>query len=148
MKLKTFLTLTLLALLFAGCAKRSEIEDLQSQIDNLKSEKINSIEGQITAIQTSILNLQSTDKELQTYISALQKQASDLEKTDKELEAAIAKLKTELSGEISEVEANCLAQLDAYKTLVSSQLASIYASIETLQEKDKEMLIKEQNFIL
>ena len=139
MKLKTFLTLTLLALLFAGCAKRSEIEDLQSQIDNLKSEKINSIEGQITAIQTSILNLQSTDKELQTYISALQKQASDLEKTDKELEAAIAKLKTELSGEISEVEANCLAQLDAYKTLVSSQLASIYASIETLQEKDKEI---------
>lgn len=61
---KLFAIIAAAATALAGCAKTSDIENLQDQIDALKSDQIQSISGQITSIQTSLTSLQSTDKEL------------------------------------------------------------------------------------
>lgn len=136
---RLFAILAALVAVLAGCAKTSDIENLQNQIDALKSNQIQSISGQISSIQTSLTSLQSTDKELQGYISTLQSQAAALEKTGAELETAIANLKAELKDEISTVEADCLAQLSAYKTAVDSEIASLKTSIAVLQAKDEDL---------
>ena len=92
----------------AGCAKKSEISNLQDQIDALKSDQIQTITGQISAISASLTNLQNTDTQLKTYIETLQGQASNLESSSKNLEDAIAKLKEDLQNEIGTSESEAL----------------------------------------
>ena len=63
--MKTFIKVILIVAagmaVVAGCAKKSQITDLQDQIDALKSDQIQTITGQITSIQNSIETLQSAD---------------------------------------------------------------------------------------
>ena len=99
----------------AGCAKKSEISNLQDQIDALKSDQIQTITGQISAISASLTNLQNTDTQLKAYIETLQGQASNLESSSKNLEDAIAKLKEDLQNEIGTSESEALKQLESLK---------------------------------
>ena len=47
---RLFAILAALVAVLAGCAKTSDIENLQNQIDALKSNQIQSISGQISSI--------------------------------------------------------------------------------------------------
>lgn len=137
MKKFLFLSLTL-AVLF-GCAKESDIDNLQNQIDDLKSNQIASISSQVTSINTSITNLVAMDSELKGYITTLQEQKTSLEKADEALSSSIAALREELENDISVAVADALAQMSAYKQAVDDQIESLNAAIEALQTKDKEL---------
>ncbi len=116
------------ALVLAGCAKTSDIENLQGQIDELKSDRIQTIEGQIKSIQTSITSLQNTDSALQSYITALQGQAAELEKTDSELESAIALLQAkdaDLQKQIEELKAYVNGVIQSTKDWASATFATL-----------------------
>ena len=127
------------ALVLAGCAKTSDIEDLQDQIDALKSDRIQTVEGQIKSIQTSITSLQNTDNALQTYITALQTQTAKLEKTDSELVSAIEKLKTDLYSEISSAKTELLNKLESEKNSLQNQINDINSQITALEAKDADL---------
>ena len=106
---KFFLILAAIGGVISGCASKSDLDDIQKQIDSLKSSnQIQTILGQISSINSSLLSLETTDAELKGYIETLQGQAESLEKTDKDLDDAIAKMKDELKGEISEAESDAI----------------------------------------
>ena len=128
-----------LIIISVGCAKVSEVENLQRQIDELKSDQIASINAQIAGITQSIGSLQMVDNELRGYIATLQEQKDALAQADRDLVASIEALRGELSEEISSAQANVLAQLDAYKATLTGQLSSINAAISALQAKDTEL---------
>jgi len=119
-----------------GCAKTSDIEDLQDQIDELKSDKIASIQSQLTSIEGTIIKLNAMDAELKGYIETLQNQTSNLYNTSNELAAQIAKVKADLQSEQSDIKQELLSKLEAYQTSVNGQIEIIYTSIASLQAKD------------
>lgn len=123
----------------AGCAKKSDIDDLQKQVDALKSDQIQTISGQISAIQTSLTSLKNTDSELQGYISALITETDKLESADKTLEESIAKLREDLKNDISSSKADALKQLENLKATVNGELTTLKAAIEELKKKDTEL---------
>ena len=115
--MKTFTKIILMVAagtaVLTGCAKKSQITDLQNQIDALKSDQIQTITGQISAINGSLTSLQDTDTQLKAYIETLQGQTSDLESSSKNLEDAIAKLKEDLDT----AESEALKQLETLRHL-------------------------------
>ena len=137
--MKKFLFLSLTLVVLFGCAKESDIDNLQNQIDDLKSNQIASISSQVTSINTSITNLVAMDSELKGYITTLQEQKTSLEKADEALSSSIAALREELENDISVAVADALAQMSAYKQAVDDQIESLNAAIEALQTKDKEL---------
>jgi Leucine-rich repeat (LRR) protein len=145
MSTKKFL-LSLLALALFGCAKQSDVENLQKQIDDLVSDQIASIETQIMSIRASIGSLETIDSELRGYITTLQEQKTALEQADQalgqsisELEQSLANKESALHGEITAAEANVLAQLQSYKTAIDGQISSINTTIGQLQSKDTDL---------
>ena len=128
-------------LLFAGflfcvACDQDVLTDLQSQINALKSNQIAAIEAQVGNINASITALEATDTELKGYIATLQEQQTALAQENGNLAELIAATKKDLQDSIGTVQADLLAQLEAYKQTVSGQLALINASIATLTEKD------------
>jgi predicted nucleic acid-binding Zn-ribbon protein len=124
----------------SGCAKQSDINDLQKQIDDLKSsDQIQTISGQITSINNSLTSLQNTDSQLKGYIETLQGQAESLEAAGKNLEDAIAKMKEELKGEISAAESDAVTKMEEMKSAIDDELETIKKAIEALQVKDNDL---------
>ena len=137
--MKRFVKNLFVALLMAVAIPSCNMEDLQNlqqQIDELKSNQIASIDTQVASIKASIGNLETTETELRGYIKTLQDQQAVLTEEDQKLAKAIADAKAALSGEISEVEAGLIAQLEAYKATVASQIVALNTAIENLQTKD------------
>lgn len=139
MTARKYLSSIIALVLLFGCARESDVENLQKQIDELKSDQIASIDTQIASIRTSIGSLETIDTELRGYITTLQQQKSALELADEDLGKAIADLETKLSGEITAAEANVLAQLQSYKTAIDGQISSINTTIGQLQSKDTDL---------
>ena len=141
--MKTFIKVILIVAagmaVVAGCAKKSQITDLQDQIDALKSDQIQTIAGQISAISASLTSLQNTDTQLKAYIETLQGQASNLETTSKSLEDAIAKLKEDLTNEITTAKSEVLKQLETLKASIDVELKTLKDTIENLQKKDEDL---------
>ena len=136
---KILLILAAVGGVISGCAKKSQITDLQDQIDALKSDQIQTITGQISAISGSFTNLQNTDTQLKAYIETLQGQASNLETSSKNLEDAIAKLEEDLTNEITSAKSEALKQLETLKASIDVELKTLKDTIENLQEKDKDL---------
>ena len=137
---KFFLILATVAGVISGCAKQSDINDLQKQIDSLKSsDQIQTISGQITSINNSLTSLQNTDSQLKGYIETLQGQAESLETAGKNLEDAIAKMKEELKGEISAAESDAVKMMEEMKTAIDDELEAINKAIAALQVKDNDL---------
>lgn len=142
---KSFLIVTAaMALILAGCAKTSDITNLQSQIDEIKSDKIATIHSQVSNINNSITSLQNEDKALKGFITTLQQQREDLVKADEKLAADIRQIEKDLetaqstlNGNIETAKNDVLAQLNAYKTAVDNQINSLDAAIENLQNEDE-----------
>ena len=134
------LYITLLScLLLAGCARESEVSNLQKQIDDLKSDQIASINNQIASIQQSIARLESTDTEVRGYLQTLNEQRVALEQADKALSQSIADLRTELKNDLAESESSVLAIFESYKETVASQISSLNNSIDALTAKDNDL---------
>ena len=137
---KFFLILAAVAGVISGCAKQSDIDDIQKQIDSLKSsDQIQTVSGQISSIISSLSSLETTDTELKGYIETLQGQAESLEKTGKDLDDAITKAKGDLEGEISASESKVLGQMETLKGSVDSELGAIKKAIGDLQDKDEDL---------
>lgn len=123
--------------LFLTSCNQGEIDSILDQIDGIESNEIATLKSQMANITSSISSLQAVDDELQGYISKLQEQQANLAQAKKDIEKSIEDLKNELGDEISTAEANVLAQLEEYKTSVSSQLSSISDALAALQAKDE-----------
>ena len=137
---KVFLVLAAIGGVISGCAKQSDINDLQKQIDSLKSsDQIQTISGQITSINNSLTSLQTTDTELKNYIAKLEAQAESLETAGKNLEDAIAKMKEELKGEISAAESDAIKKMEEMKSAIDDELETIKKAIGDLQKKDEDL---------
>ncbi len=91
-------------LTIGGCAKTSDISDLQSQIEGLKSGQIATVENQISSINGSITSLQEADREIKGYITALQNTASELQKSINSADGKIDDLEKALALVNSAIE--------------------------------------------
>lgn len=137
MKAITRLILTIGTILVSlvSCYK-GQIDDLQTQIDEIKNTQIKTVSEQRSGIEISLTDLEKLDAELKDFISTLQSQSAELEKIDKALEQSVEYLKTELDGDASVAQANCLAQMEAFKIGVHNKCTSLKTSASSLQEKD------------
>ena len=104
--------IAVIVLLFAGCATKSDIEELQKQIDDLMNTQIATTDMQIANIQKSIGDLSEVDKMLNGLIAGLREDLEglnegvdvkyqeinealdDLEREDAALDQRIKTLKT------------------------------------------------------
>lgn len=136
MKTKTWIVILLSALVVLASCSPEEIKELKKVLLEDVTTQINDLEEQVEAIEVSVEKLQKTDTLLQKTIAELQQQESTLEETDKALAKGISDLRTELSGDISTAEANCLAQLEAYRQTVNTELTALRATLDTLKKKD------------
>ena len=148
---KLFLLVVIVAMLLPSCKKINEaIDDLDNRLNKLEQETIPSIDEQISAINTTLSNLDAMDKELKGYINNLTSTASNLQEqinsvntkigeVKAELKGDITSTNSELKGEIATAKANVIAQLEAAKEELENELATINATIATLQAKDAEL---------
>lgn len=136
MKTKSWIVILLSALVVLASCSPEEIKELKKVLLEDVTTQINDVEEQVEAIEVSVEKLQKTDTLLRKTIAELQQQESTLEETDKALAKGISDLRTELSGDISTAEANCLAQLEAYRQTVNTELTSLHATLDTLKKKD------------
>ncbi len=139
------------AVIVASCGKLEDrINSLEQRISELEDTRIPSIDEQMTSIQKTIGELEKTDAGLREYISALEEKQTALEaelgKTNAALTEAQKTLreemdadKTELSGVVDAAKADVIAQLEAYKTLMSGELETLNGTIEALKAKDEEL---------
>ena len=81
MKRSLFFVLFSCVCIVFGCAKKSEVEDLQKQIDEIKSTQIATINSQITNIMSSILLLENMDQTLKANIDDLSDDQVELERS-------------------------------------------------------------------
>ena len=127
------------ALLLAGCAKQSDIENLQEQIDTIKSDQIESIESQIESIRKSITSLEGTDTALQEYINALQEQITSLKNSEEENSEEIEALQKALET-LQEKDKNLQEQINALKdyadNLASDTEKWANATFATIEQYD------------
>ena len=126
--------------MLVGCTEINDrLDDLELRVDNIENTQIATISQQITSINNSLLLLNNTDKELKEYISTLEAEAKLLEEKLSETNTKIDTIKNELSETISTEKANILAELEAFKTTVNSELDAINAVLENLKAKDAEL---------
>lgn len=123
---KLILCLAAVGGVISGCAKKSDIIDLQEQINSLKSGQIQTISGQISAINTSITNLKDTDTELRNYITKLESQATD---RNLKLEEDINALK--IKDEILQKQ---IDELTAYTTELGKTMNWVKETYTTLEK--------------
>ena len=135
----------------SSCGKLEDrINSLEQRISELEDTRIPSIDEQVASIKKTIGELEKTDAGLREYISALEEKQATLEtelgKTNVALTEAQKTLreemdadKTELSGSVDAAKADVIAQLEAYKTLMSGELETLNGTIESLKAKDEEL---------
>ena len=137
---KLILILAVVAMLLPSCKKINEaLDSLDGRLDKLEQETIPSIDEQIYAINTTLGNLDAMDKELKGYIDGLTATAANLQEQINATNTKIEEVKTALQGEIETAKANVIAQLEAAKEELENELATINATIATLQAKDAEL---------
>ena len=148
---KLILILAVVAMMLPSCKKINEaLDSLDSRLDKLEQETIQSIDEQIAAINVSLDNLNAMDKELKGYIDGLTATATNLQEqinaTNTKIDEVKAELKNDITttedglrGEIETAKANVIAQLEAAKEELENELATINATIATLQAKDAEL---------
>ncbi len=135
--MKKLLSLAALMLtLFTSCLK-DEVESLQNQINELKEGQIADLQIQTQSIKESIKDLEETDKGLDEYIKTLQAQSQALDESIKATDLKIDNLKTELETSLTTEKANLLAEIEALRSNMQSQLDAINSKIATLQAKDE-----------
>lgn len=134
-----------------SCQKINEaIDGLDNRLDKLEQEAIPSIDEQIAAINVSLDNLNAMDIELKGYIDGLTATATNLQEQINAANIKIEEVKAELKNDITSTEddlkeeietakANVIAQLEAAKEAMENELATINATIATLQAKDAEL---------
>lgn len=139
--MKRFFALYLTALvMLSGCAEINDrLDDLEHSVDAIQNTQIATIQQQIWAINSSLSKLETADAELKDYILALQKRASELEDDIEATDNRIAELKQSLQGEIDAEVARVIALLEAAKSDIQSELATINGVIVNLQKKDIEL---------
>ncbi len=150
-KLSRILSLALVsAVLFAGCAKNSDLEALSGRVDSLESDKIKSIEALVSSIQTSVSSLEGTDASLQNYVMQLQKQVADLETADgtkaneiselqnsiETLQAKDSELQSQITG-LKEYADKLLSDSQTWANATFATLEQYNASAKTISEIQK-----------
>lgn len=150
-KLLPSLALVTAVIATSSCGKLEDrINSLEQRISELENTRIPSIDAQVTSIKKTIGELEKTDAGLREYISALEEKQSTLEtelgktnaaltEAQKTLREEMAADKTELSGSVDAAKADVIAQLEAYKTLMSGELETLNGTIESLKAKDEEL---------
>jgi predicted nucleic acid-binding Zn-ribbon protein len=137
LSIRLLFTLSVIAFAFAGCAKTSDIENLQEQIDTLKSDQIESIESQIESIKKSITSLEGTDTALREYIDALQEQITSLKNSEEEHSDEIEALQKAVES-LQEKDKDLQEQVNALKeyvdTLVSDTEKWANATFATIEQ--------------
>ena len=150
---KLLLSLALVTAFIAtsSCGKLEDrINSLEQRISELENTRIPSIDEQVASIKKTIGELEKTDAGLREYISALEEKQATLEtelgktnaaltEAQKTLREEMAADKTELSGSVDAAKADVIAQLEAYKTLMSGELETLNGTIESLKAKDEEL---------
>ena len=148
---RLILILAVVAMILPSCGKINDaIDELDNRLDKLEQETIPSVDEQIAAINVSLDNLNAMDKELKGYIDGLTATATNLqeqinaanikiEEVKAELKNDITSTEDELKEEIETAKANVIAQLEAAKEAMENELATINATIATLQAKDTEL---------
>ena len=148
---KIFLLVAVVAMSLPSCQKINEaIDGLDNRLDKLEQEAIPSIDEQIAAINVSLDNLNAMDIELKGYIDGLTATATNLQEQINAANIKIEEVKAELKNDITSTEddlkeeietakANVIAQLEAAKEAMENELATINATIATLQAKDAEL---------
>ena len=138
---KSFFVLTAaVAMLFASCEKYDHaISDIEDRLDKIENASLTTIDQQITAINASINDLKAVDTELNGYISALQTTAANLQSQIDATNTALSALESDLEGQITASEQKVLDELNAVKTALEGQLATINNTIASLQAKDAEL---------
>lgn len=139
--MKRFFTLYLTALvMLSGCAEINDrLDGLEQTVDAIQNTQIATIQQQISAINSSLPKLEQANEDLKDYILSLQKRASELEVDIKSTNDRIAALKQSLEGEIDDEVARAIALLEAAKSDIQSELATINGLIANLQRKDIEL---------
>lgn len=140
--MKKFLCVAILAIacVMTGCKDYdSDIADIHNRIDGIEKSQIASLKQQIEAINKSIPELEKTSKELKGYIESLQKSAANLQKSIDETNSKINQVEEAMEDEIESVRANVLAQLNATKAELESELEQLNSTIASLQAKDAEL---------
>lgn len=102
------------------------------------AERITTVEEQTNAINSSIVDLKKTDSELKTYIDTLKStvttlegEVNDIDKRVEQLEQANNNLGSSLTG--------ILQDLNELKDSVTSEIASIYQTMDMLEEQRLEL---------
>ena len=143
--------IAVVVMILPSCGKINDaIDELDNRLDKLEQETIPSVDEQIAAINMSLDNLNAMDIELKGYIDGLTATATNLQeqinatniKIDEvkaELKNDITSTEDELKEEIETAKANVIAQLEAAKEAMENELATINATIATLQAKDAEL---------
>ena len=150
-KLLPSLALVTAVIATSSCGKLEDrINSLEQRISELENTRIPSIDEQVASIKKTIGELEKTDAGLREYISALEEKQATLEtelgktnaaltEAQKTLREEMAADKTELSGSVDAAKADVIAQLEAYKTLMSGELETLNGTIESLKAKDEEL---------
>lgn len=137
---KLLLLIAAVAMMLPSCKEiNEELDSLDNRLDKLENEAIPTIDEQIEAINTTISNLDAMDKELKGYIDNLTTTASNLQEQIDNTNSKIDEVKAELESEITVAKADVLAQLEALRVEIETELAQINATIATLQAKDTEI---------
>ena len=137
---KLLLSVAVVAMVLSGCQKINDaLDELDGRLDKLEQETIPTIDEQIAAINTTLGNLDAMDKELKGYIDGLTATATNLQEQIDATNTKIEEVKSALQGEIETAKANVIAQLEAAKEELENELATINATIVTLQAKDEEL---------
>ena len=124
---------------------KSISEEKASILNNLEGKTaelvatINELNSKITALEAKDKALEQKDSDIQEQIDKLNSDLLSIQSKYSELSTEISTLEAELNSKIPPSEANCLAQLEAYKSVVAEELKSIKTSIATLQSKDEDL---------
>ena len=137
---KLFFLLAIVTLLLPSCQKINDrLDAIDNRLDNIENSSIATINQQIASISNSILLLNSTDSELKEYIKILEATAKNLQEQLDATNANIDKVESELSETISTEKTNILAELEAFRVAVNTELNTVSTSLETLKAKDIEL---------
>lgn len=120
--MKKYLILLAAVLAFVGCAKKSDVINLQNQINQLqlRAEDIAKLDIQVTYIIASIEDLEDMDEKLEKSIAEIDLEIAALEASDAEQLKQLSELKANL-----ETQAKALNdRIDALKTYVDELNAS------------------------
>lgn len=111
------------------------LDGMEQTKDSIYIVQINSVKEQIEAIDTSIFYLQKVDLELKEYVENLQICSDNLEKNIIAVDEKIEKVKIELKNDISVINADLSARLDALKAEMLSEHKQLDLNIAVLQEQ-------------